>query len=154
MTGLPLYLPAPEQARAELRRFFARLGVVEGPPLERLVERVVRRWRSLPGVAPLSVAGWLLATWMDRALARAPGQELGAAAAQAAVLLTGAGQRWPDRLLADEPLPDELAGVLRAALPQPVPRSLPLAMPAQSLAPAAFGLPRLAALGFGVEQRS
>lgn len=148
--GLPACLTQSEQAEAEARRFFVRLGVAEGPALERLVGRVMRRWQGLRGVAPASVASWLLSVWMGREL----GPGLVPSVAQAAVLLAGVGRHWPDHLLADEPLPGELAGALRAALPQPVPRSLPLSMPPQSLAPTALGRPRLAAWSAGVEQRS
>lgn len=152
--GLPRCVLEPEQARGELRRFFAGLGVAEGPGLERLVERAMLRWQELRGVAPTSVAGWLLAASIGGALGPEFGPGPDAATARAAVLLAGAGQRWADCLLAERPLPDELARALRAALPRPVPHPLPLAMPAQSLAPAALGRPRLVAWGLGAEQRS
>lgn len=164
--GLPMCVPEPSQARAEVRRFFAGVGVAEGPALERLVERVMTRCQALRGVAPTSVAAWLLAGWVGGALQRVPGgresgQDWGAAmtasVARAAVLLTAAGQRWPGYLLADGPLPEALSEALRGALPQPVPRPLPLAMPEQPLAPAAFGMPRLVGSvfgGLGAEQRS
>lgn len=154
LTGLPMCLPESNQARAEARCFFSRLGVPEGPGLERLADRVLARCQGLRGVAPASVAAWLLAAWVGGALGAEVEQRLGVSAAQAAVLLAEAGQHWPDHLLADGPLPDGLAAALRSALPQPVPRPLPLAMPAQPLAPPAFGVPRLVAWGLGVEQRS
>lgn len=156
LIGLPMCVPDPDQGRAEARRFFARLGVAEGPALERLADRVVLARRGLSGVAPASVAAWLLAGWLGRSL----GLDLGcgpgaAAAARAAVLLAEAGRRWPGHLLSDGPLPDDLLRALRAALPQPLPRSLPLPMPEQPLVPTAvFGLPRLAGWGLRAEQRS
>jgi len=154
VSALPMCVPEPSQIRAEVRRYFVGLGVVEGPGLERLVERVMARCQDLCGVAPASVAAWLLAGWVGDVLGREPGRDFAAAACQAAVLLADAGQRWPGCLLASGPVPEELSGALRAALPQPVPRPLPLAMPEQPLAPPAFAMPRRIGWGFGVEQRS
>lgn len=93
--------------------------------------------QRLAGESLLAAYERQLLEWFDAQALRfdAPsaGTARSVAAAEAAVALSGAAARWPERFLASLALPEEDLRRLSAALPDPAPPVRPRAMPEQPL---------------------